>query len=85
MENKHDPIFNRVIATYQAKHLRDIFAFMKDWNNEVIAHFYATISFEEHGGTRKILWMSESQWYEVSYSHFARLLGEKMLAAQEFT
>jgi hypothetical protein len=25
--------------------------------------------------TRKLQWMTESQWYEVSYSHFARLFG----------
>jgi hypothetical protein len=54
MENKHDPIFDRVIAACQAKHLRDILAFKKDWNNEVIAQLYATVSFEEHGGTKKI-------------------------------
>jgi hypothetical protein len=44
MENKHDPIFDRVIASFQAKHLRDILAFKKDWNNEVIAQFYANLS-----------------------------------------
>jgi hypothetical protein len=54
MENKHDPIFDRVIAACQAKHLRDILAFKKDWNNEVIAQFYATICFDEHGDTRKL-------------------------------
>jgi hypothetical protein len=75
MENKHDPIFDRVIAACQAKHLRDILALKKDCNNEVIAQFYAIVCFEEHGDTRKIHWMTESQWYEVSYSHFARLLG----------
>jgi hypothetical protein len=73
MENKHDPIFAGVIVACQAKHLRDILAFKKDWNNEVIAQFYATVCYEEHGVTRKIHWMTESQWYEVSYSHFARL------------
>jgi hypothetical protein len=30
MENKHDPIFDRVIAVYTVKHLRDILAFKKD-------------------------------------------------------
>jgi hypothetical protein len=50
-------------------------AFKKDWNNEVIAQFYATVCFEQHGDTRKIHWMTESQWYEVSYSLFARLFG----------
>jgi hypothetical protein len=54
IENKHDPIFDGVIAACQAKHLRDILAFKKDWNNEVIAQFYATVCFEEHGDTRKI-------------------------------
>jgi hypothetical protein len=53
--------------------LRDILAFKKDWNNEVIAQFYATICFEEHEDIRKLHWMTESQWYEVSYSHFTRL------------
>jgi hypothetical protein len=87
MENKHDPIFDGVIAACQTKHLREILAFKKDWNNEVIAQFYTTVCFEEHGDTRKIHWMTESQWYEVSYSLFARLFGfgKKMLAAQEFT
>jgi hypothetical protein len=75
MENKHDPIFDGVITAYQAKHLRDILPFKKDSNNEVIAQFYDTVCFEEHGVTKKIHWMTESQWYEVLYSHFARLFG----------
>jgi hypothetical protein len=72
IENKHDPIFDTVIAACKAKHLRDILAFKKDWNNKVIAQFYATVCFEEHGDTRKLLWMTESQWYELSYAQFAR-------------
>jgi hypothetical protein len=53
MKNKYDPIFDRVIIACQAKHLRDILAFKKDWNNEVIAQFYATICFEEDGEHKK--------------------------------
>jgi hypothetical protein len=53
IENKHDPIFDGVIAACQVNHLIDILAFKKDWNNEVIAQFYATVYFEEHGVTRK--------------------------------
>jgi hypothetical protein len=68
MENKLDPIFDRVIAACQAKHLRDILTFKKDWNNEIVAQFHATICFEEHEDTRKLHWMIESQWYEVSYA-----------------
>jgi hypothetical protein len=54
MENRHDPIFDRVIVACMAKHMRDILAFKKDWNNEVITQFYATVYFEEHGNTRKL-------------------------------
>jgi hypothetical protein len=43
-----------VIIACAAKHLREILAFKKDWNNEVIAHFYATVYFEEHGDRRKL-------------------------------
>jgi hypothetical protein len=75
IENKHDPIFDRAIAACKAKHLRDFLAFKKDWNNEVIVQFYTTLCFDEHGDTRKLHWMTESQWYEVSYAQFARLFG----------
>jgi hypothetical protein len=43
IKNKHDPIFDRVIAACKAKHLRDILAFKKVWNNEVISQFYVTM------------------------------------------
>jgi hypothetical protein len=36
MESKHNPIFDGVIEACKAKHLRDVLAFKKDWNNEVI-------------------------------------------------
>jgi hypothetical protein len=60
MENKHDPIIDRVIAACKAKHLRDILTFKKDWNNEVIAQFYVIVCFEEHGDTRTHHCMIES-------------------------
>jgi hypothetical protein len=75
MENKHDLIFNDVVATCRAKHMRDVMTFKKNWNNEVIAQFYATLYVEEHGDTSKLHWMTEGQWFEVSYAQFARLLG----------
>jgi hypothetical protein len=75
MENKQDPIFDRVITACTAKYLREILAFKKDWNNEVIAQFYATVYLEGHGDTRKLHWMTDGQLYEVSYAQFARLLG----------
>jgi hypothetical protein len=75
MENKHALIFNDIMASYRAKHLRDVMAFKKNVNNEVIAQFFATLFVEEHEDTCKIYWMTEGQWFEVSYAQFARLLG----------
>jgi hypothetical protein len=49
MESKHDPVFDRVIAACKGKHLRDILAFKKDWNNEVIAQFYALYTLRSMG------------------------------------
>jgi hypothetical protein len=53
MEGKHDRIFDEVLAACKAKHLRDIMAFRKDWNNEIIAQFFATLYVEERRDTQK--------------------------------
>jgi hypothetical protein len=36
MEEKHDAIFDEVVGSCRAKHLRDVMAFKKNWNNEII-------------------------------------------------
>jgi hypothetical protein len=53
MESKHDLIFDDVVAACRAKHLRDVMVFNKNWNNEIIAQFFATLYVEERGDTRK--------------------------------
>jgi hypothetical protein len=75
MEAKHDRVFDEVVVACKSKHLRDIIAFRKNWNNAIIAQFFATLYAEERGHTRKVHWMSEGRWYEISYEHFARLFG----------
>jgi hypothetical protein len=47
MEGKGDKIFNEVVTSCRAKHLRDVMAFRKNWNNEIIAQFFATLYVEE--------------------------------------
>jgi hypothetical protein len=49
MEGKHDVIFDEIVATCRAKHLRGIISFQKNWNNEIIAQFYAILYVEEWG------------------------------------
>jgi hypothetical protein len=38
---------------------------------EVIAQFYATLYIEEGGGARRMHWMTEGNWYHISYNDFA--------------
>jgi hypothetical protein len=75
MEGKGDIIFNEVVASCRAKHMREFMAFQKSWNNEIIAQFFATLYVQERGDTRKLHWMTEGRQYEISYGQFARLFG----------
>jgi hypothetical protein len=52
MEGKNDRIFDEVVSACRAKHLREIMSFQKNWNNEIIAQFFATLYVEERGDTR---------------------------------
>jgi Leu/Phe-tRNA-protein transferase len=54
MDAKHDVIFHEVVAACRAKHLRDVMYFQENWNNEIIAQFYATLYVEEQGGHEKV-------------------------------
>jgi hypothetical protein len=53
MEAKHDAIFDEVVTACRAKHLRDAMSFQKNWNNNIIIQFYATLYVEERGDLRK--------------------------------
>jgi hypothetical protein len=76
MEGKGDRIFNEVVGTCRAKHLREFMAFQKNWNNEIIAQFFATLYVEEGGwDTRKFHWMTKGMRYEITFEQFARLFG----------
>jgi hypothetical protein len=55
MEEKHDNIFDEVVAACRAKHLRDVMAFQKNWNNETITQFFATLYVEERGTQKKFI------------------------------
>jgi hypothetical protein len=72
MEAKHDAIFDEVVVACRAKHLRDAMSFQKNWNNEIIAKFYATLYVEEQGDTRKFHWMTREGGMR---SHLSSLLG----------
>jgi hypothetical protein len=73
MEGKSDIIFNEVVAACRAKHLREFMTFQKNWNNEIIAQFFATLYVEERGDTRKLHWMTEGRQYKISYGQLNHL------------
>ncbi|WP_428025456.1 hypothetical protein, partial [Arcobacter sp.] len=58
MEVKYDAIFDEVVAACRGKHLRDVISFQKNWNNEIIAQFFATLYVEDRGDTRIFHWMT---------------------------
>jgi hypothetical protein len=70
-----DVIFDEVVGACRAKHLRDVMAFQKNWNNKIIAQFYATLYVKEWGDKRKSHWMTERRRYEITFEQFARLFG----------
>jgi Leu/Phe-tRNA-protein transferase len=54
MKHKNDTFFNQVVAACKAKNWRDVMTFQKNWNNDIIAQFYATLYVNEHGNTMKL-------------------------------
>jgi hypothetical protein len=55
MEEKHDNIFDEVVTACRAKHLRDVMVFQKNWNNETITQFFATLYVEERGTQKNFI------------------------------
>ncbi|TVU43997.1 hypothetical protein EJB05_03421, partial [Eragrostis curvula] len=75
LASKNDPIINAVIAACKARKVYDVMSIQKDWNNEIIDQFFATLYVEENDRVSKFYWMTEGRWFEVSYAQFARILG----------
>jgi hypothetical protein len=49
--------------------------FKYDWNNKIIAQFYATCYFEKDEDVRWVHWMTEGKWYKIDYFEFAAMFG----------
>nr|AAV44188.1 putative polyprotein [Oryza sativa Japonica Group] len=76
MRKKNNEVFNQAMQVCHNKNLGDILALEYDWNEEVIAQFYATAFF---GSTRKgtpyVKWMTEGVRHKISIAQFAEILG----------
>jgi hypothetical protein len=71
MEEQQDPIYDQVIVACESHHLKILMGIHYDWNVEVIVQFYATLYIEEGGGARRMHWMIEGDWFNISYDDFA--------------
>ncbi|BAH95146.1 Os11g0205200 [Oryza sativa Japonica Group] len=76
MRKKNNEVFNQVMQVCHNKNLGDILALEYDWNEEVIAQFYATTFFgTTRKGTPYVKWLTEGVRHKISMVQFAEMLG----------
>ena len=75
MKKANDPLFQEIISACESKHVKELMGFQKDWNKEVIAQFYATMHFGYLRDDRAMFWMTEGNYYRVTFAQFIRVLG----------
>lgn len=67
------PVIDEVIEACESNNLTNIMSFSCDWNEEVVAQFYATLFVDD---SRKIMhWTLNGKRFSVSRSDFSHLLG----------
>jgi hypothetical protein len=71
MQEQKDLIYDQVIAACECHHLKNLMSIHYDWNVEFIAQFYDTLYIEEGGGARRMHWMTEGDWFNISFDDFA--------------
>jgi hypothetical protein len=71
MAEQQDSIFNQLIVACEIHQIKRIMGFHYDWNLEVIAQFYAILFIEEEGNVRAMHWITEGEWYHLTYDEFA--------------
>uniref|UniRef100_J3MJ68 No apical meristem-associated C-terminal domain-containing protein n=1 Tax=Oryza brachyantha TaxID=4533 RepID=J3MJ68_ORYBR len=72
-----NPVAKQVIKMCIDKDVGGIMCLDKDWNEELIGQFFATIFFEktEDGTEQQMRWLTEGEEYTVTMSQFATILG----------
>jgi hypothetical protein len=71
MEEQQDPIYNQVIVACESHHIKKLMDVHYDWNIEVITQFYANLFIEEAEDVRAMHWMTEGEWYHITFDEFA--------------
>jgi hypothetical protein len=58
------------MASCESHYFKNLMGVHYDRNVEVIAQFYATLYIEERSGAGRMHWMTEGEWYNISYDDF---------------
>ena len=74
MEQKNDQTFKAVIAACEEKKIKNFMSLKCNWSVEVIAQFYATLSYD-HEENQSMFWMIEGEKYRISYQTFTNIFG----------
>jgi hypothetical protein len=70
MQNKHDPVFNKVISKAHSLVIFDILGLYQDWNTELVALFYSTAWRSGNGYESSINFNIESHRFSVCVMDF---------------
>jgi hypothetical protein len=73
MKNKTDMHFNRILEACEFHGITDLLLFSYNWNQEVIAEFYATLFFDKK--ERIFMWMTNGRRFHIKLTQFAEFLG----------
>jgi hypothetical protein len=75
MQNKHDPVFNKVIAKAQSLGIFDILGMYQEWNTELVAQFYSTAWRSGNGYESTIHFSIEGYQFSVCVAEFPTIFG----------
>ena len=67
------PVVHQVVSVCDRMNLQTIMSFNCDWNEEIVAQFYATLYVDREG--KKFHWTIQGKPFSVNYNEFAEILG----------
>jgi hypothetical protein len=73
MKRKRDTHFNMILEACEFHGITQLLSFRYNWNQEVIAEFYATLFFGKK--ERIFLWMTNDRRFNIKLSQFVEILG----------
>jgi hypothetical protein len=72
MIKKKDIHFNRILEACDFHGITDLLQFRYNWNQEVIAEFYATLFFDKK--ERIFMWITNGRRFDIKLTQFAQIL-----------